>query len=140
VAGTILVENPYLTRLVGRLDKYEPDLWNHLDRVPLLPANTGREILAEFLGIASQAQNLGNIHLGRNAILTLPREWTLLNIDAAADETIDFSDEWEYRRLLELYKELASELLRRLVQRGLTGSSDDIRCVAQEYRADERLP
>jgi hypothetical protein len=63
-------------------------------------------VLSYFLELACQAQNMLNIELGRASLVTLPRKWLLEKIEAAAKPLLDTNDEWEYRRLLEVYWKL----------------------------------
>jgi hypothetical protein len=100
------MQDHYLNQLIQWLDRYELGLWDHLDRVPLLPRDSGREVLVEFLSLACQAQHVRNIHVGRTAILSLPREWTTRNIESIANDSLNLADEWEYRRLLEVFAQL----------------------------------
>ena len=71
---------------------------------------------------------------GRKEILALPRDRVLEAIECLAEETLLLSDEWEYRRLLELYRKLDERLLQRLVARGLTSADAEIREAAEDFR------
>lgn len=49
-----------------------------------------------------------------------PREWEVQNIERYAQPLVELEDEWEYRRLLEVYQRLDDALVHRLALRGLT--------------------
>src|SRR5262245_49081148 len=99
------------------LDRYHPELWQHLDVVAHLAPDVGAQVLAYLLEYACQAQSELNIMLGRKALLAIPRDWLLKHITAAAEPLLELEDEWEYRRLLELYWELDRELTQSLAER-----------------------
>jgi hypothetical protein len=89
--------------------------------------------LRAALGRACQAQNVSVIERGRREILTLPRDEVLRDIERVAADTLLFDDEWEFRRLLEVYEQLDSELLRRLVETGLRSGNTEVREAAQAF-------
>jgi hypothetical protein len=67
-------------------------------------------------------------------MLALSRERVLELIEDVAVKTLRLSDDWEYRRLLEVYERLDEGLLRRLVASGLTSSNPAVREAAEDFR------
>jgi len=88
--------------------------------------------LGEYLELACQAQNTANIERGRRGILSLPRAWTVAHIEAAAEPLLQTNDEWEWRRLLEVYERLDEALLRKLAVRATSHQDPDIREAGQD--------
>ena len=95
--------------------------------------STIRGQIQDALGLACSAQSDRAIARGRAEILALPREQVLEHIESVATATLPF-EEWEYRRLLELYEQLDTGLLQRLVARGESSSDADIREAADDFR------
>lgn len=126
--------DPYGQRLLTWLNGYGNDLWNNLHRVPGLSASASAEIIAEFVKLACQCQNEGNIVLGRCGIWSLPKDWTVERIKHIAASMLDLNDEWEYRRLLEVYERLDKGLLTQLIDRGLQSKCDEVREAAQDFQ------
>jgi ribosomal protein S18 acetylase RimI-like enzyme len=93
------------------------------------------ETLRSALRLACQGQHMEGIMKGRQKVLTLHREWVLLHLEPVAAESLDLSDEWEYRRPLELAALLDAGLVQRLVWRGLASSDPDVREAAEDFRA-----
>ena len=93
-----------------------------------------RDQIRNALEYACRAQSMSAITRGRTEILSLPRARVLEVIESVAVETLPLSEEWEYRRLLELYRELDAGLLRRLVASGLASADADIREAAEDFR------
>jgi hypothetical protein len=116
-----------------QMDSFRKDLWQHLDTVPLLVENLAREVVSYLLELACQAQNERNIVLGRAALQAIPRQWLLLRIEAAAEPLLSLDDDWEYRRLLEVYESIDAGLTAALTSRGLASSNPEIREAAQDF-------
>jgi hypothetical protein len=62
----------------------------------------------------------------------MPRHWVLEHMASVASAALDLSDDWEYRRLLELFDLLDPELLRRFVLPGLSSADPDVRKAAED--------
>jgi hypothetical protein len=95
-------------------------------------------ILRDSLLYACQASGAPAIIKGRKKIFALPRQWVIDNIHKIAQEILNLSDEWEYRRLLEIYKELDEELLKMLIAIGLENSNEEVRETANDFLCDKR--
>ena len=119
--------HPYEERYRGRMDTFQKDLWAHLELIPFLQIVTGNAVLAYLLELSCQSQNAFNVELGRNALLALPRTWLLEHIEVAAEPLIQLNNNWEFRRLLELYSLLDTTLARQLALRGITDPDAEIR-------------
>ena len=125
--------DPRAQRLIKWLDGFEQDLWNNLHRVPELSRSASAEIVGHFLELSCMTQHAGNIQLGRTGILELPRPWIVERIEVIATNVLSLDDEWQYRRLLEVYKELDKGLLLRLVAHGQSSHDDVIKEAAQDF-------
>jgi hypothetical protein len=93
------------------------------------------DALRSAVQLACQPQNVGQIVAGRQQVLAMPRPWVLEQIEHVATEALDLTDSWEYRRLLELARQLDAGLVRRLVVLGLDSSDPDVREAAEDFRA-----
>lgn len=128
----------YLEAVIAKVNSYSDNLWDNLDQVPKLPVDASRPLLAHFIVLSCQCQNVANINLGRHAILSLPREWVANQIQSIANEQLDLNDEWEYRRLLELYEQLDKDLFTAHISLGLSSSDPEIVAAAVEFRDDTK--
>jgi hypothetical protein len=120
------------------MDSYHKDLWAHPDQVPNLDPHKARDVLSCLLDFACRAQHVRNIQLGREVLLAIPRDWLLAHIEAAAQPLMETNEDWEYKRLLELYERLDAALARGLAERGLSSPNQDIREAGQGFLATER--
>jgi len=128
----------YGTSYKQRMNAFQEGLWERLDTVPTLDPQTRDAVLQYLLELACQSGNIANISLGRMALLALPRQWVLGTIERTAEALLDWEDDWEYRRLLELYQLLDQTLVHHLVARGLTNSNRAVRETAQEWAESTR--
>ena len=100
----------------------------------MLGANLSVEALRSAVQLACQPQNAGRIVAGRKQVLDLPRDWVVGNFVQVAAEALDLSDNWEYRRLLELAELLDAALVKQLILVGLQSEDPELREAAEDYR------
>lgn len=125
---------PYDVRFKEAVDAILPDLSRDLSRATTLDEASADRLLSLILGLACQAQNVRNITLGREACLELPRQWLLNRIEKAAFQFLDWkTDDWEFRRLMEVAALLDHGLVSRLAQNGLSSSNTEVVKAAREY-------
>lgn len=89
--------------------------------------------LRAAVGPACQPQNAWRIVRGREAVLAMPRSWTLEHVGAIAEEMLDLTDYWEYRRLLELLHLLDPTLVLHFASRGLASPDADVKEAAEDF-------
>lgn len=76
-----------------------------------LDDDTAERIVGEFLSWACRPQNELPISIGRKCLTAFPTDWVSEKIKKTADISIDITDDWEYRRLLELCDLISPQLL-----------------------------
>ncbi len=116
-----------------QMDSFQPGLWQHLEAVPTLEPPTREAVMRYLLELACQAQNINNILLGRMTLLALPRDWLAQHIERYAEPLMEREDEWEYRRLAEIYEQLDFYLLLRHIERGQASPNSNIQEAAQDF-------
>ena len=90
-----------------------------------------QDLFDELVRLASVGH--ADVALSREAILALPRDWVLANLDAHAEPVLRVGTYEEYRRLLELYVRLDPDLTRRLATRAAAHHDDDIREAGEDF-------
>ena len=128
-----MIEDRHEKSFKRRLDAFEEDLWARPERVSLLEPSKATEVLAYVVKLACRSQHSHNIQLGRDFVMALPRAWVLERIEQVAEPLVQLNDDWEYRRLLELYESLDDGLLLRLAKRGLQSSNPEIQDAANDF-------
>jgi hypothetical protein len=122
----------FTTDLNTKIDAVYPDASRRLDRIDELPDPAGKRIVHTLLEEACQSQHLGKILAARTAMRTLPRAWLARVLQDAIEEVVDLKDEWEYRRLMELLKDLQSDLYHSYIAFGIAAGSGEIYEVATD--------
>jgi hypothetical protein len=112
---------------------FMPQLWDHLDTVPSLPLDTALAIVKYLLSLSCQASHIRPIQLGRRSLLRIPRAWLLEHLVDAASTTLDLSDNWEYRRYLEICSLIDPVFAEKVVQQCLSSDNIDIREASDEF-------
>jgi hypothetical protein len=106
-----------------------------LEIVAMLPLEERKELLPDLLAVAAYA----GAHMVRaqELILSFPKDWLLINIDAAASPILEQGDAEEFRRILELYSQIESTLLARLVERASSHPDPDVRAAAEDFMSSK---
>jgi hypothetical protein len=87
------------------------------------------QLLPELIYISTAP---GYARKAREIILSIPKEWLLLNVEEAAESIMKTNDEEDFRRLFELYLEIDRELAVKLTARILNHSDEYIREIGQD--------
>ena len=131
----------FTSELNHKIDSLYPDASSHLDRIGEWPDSAGRMIVNTLLEQACESQNVGRILSARTALLSLPRDWLSRLLPGAIRDVVALDDEWEYRRLIELLKDLDRPLFEAYVDYGLAAGQGEIYEAASDLRdADEGQP
>jgi hypothetical protein len=122
-----------------------------LDRVEMVrdALRTGRDVMAACRVIGAMnpeelkqlfdvlvewaSTGHGLVHVFRDAILSLPREWVFARIEDAAEPFLQEGTYDEYRRFLELYVDLDRGLTLKLARRAAAHEDEDIREAGEDY-------
>jgi hypothetical protein len=120
------MNNPFLNDMSRKLNSLHPGASDRIDRIDELPDPVGRSIVNTLLQQACQSQHIGSITSARQAMLAIPPVWLSRVLHDAISDVVDLNDEWEYRRLIELLKELNSGLLRVYLDYGMESGSGAI--------------
>lgn len=110
-----------------------------IDSVDCFPFTIKYKILKMFVEWACQSQNIGAIELGREKVSSFDKRFLKEHLINVAKCTLDLSDEWEYRRFVELVMVDIPDLKDKAVEMGILSGNDDIREAANDYRIMERL-
>ena len=108
------------------LDKFHHDLAENLHILPTLEESVSSNALRFLLEWACQSQNSRNIQLGRDGLKSIPRDWLLSNIEKETKACLNLEDEWEFRRLTEIYFDLDIGLAKKLAQVGLQSENEEV--------------
>ena len=90
-----------------------------------------KQLFEELVFFASFSH--GAVGAIRELIKTLPKEWVISNIERLAEPLLVNGTYDEYRRLLELYLEIDTELTKRLAKKAIQSKDFDIREAGEDF-------
>lgn len=102
--------NTWERRIIEDLDSVKIGCYDDIGNLHKFPQELSRQILRKLIEWACQPQNDTLIVLARKKVDEIDKEWLTNCFLDVAKECIDFSDYWEYRRLLELIVFVLPEL------------------------------
>ena len=126
--------NMYELWLIERLGKIENFQYNEISNLHQYPLSISEQVLRVLIENSCLGQNYAPIELGRKKIDEIDKEWLKQHFLAVAESCIDFSDDWEYRRLLELIVCVIPELKVAALEFGKDSENEDILEVVEEYK------
>ena len=129
------------------MDTYEKRIMDDLESVPVgcqsdinnlhkYPQELSKQILRRLIEWACQPQNDTLIILARKKINEIDKDWMKVHFLDVAKECIDFSDYWEYRRLLELIVLVLPEVKTMALKICEDSEDEDIREVIEDYKEE----
>lgn len=125
--------DPFTDRIMQSVESAAPGISCVLHTVPALRSDVALRVLQEAMSFACQATHTGVIVIARQVIAEMPRDWLRENLIVAAKARLNFDDDWEYRRLLELTAQVCPDLIVRLIPLGQESTNPEVREVAEDY-------
>ncbi len=126
--------NRYEKRIIDDLETVQVGCYSDVNNLHKYPEELARQILKKLIEWACQPQNITPIVLARKKIDEINKDWLKHCFLDVAKECIDFSDYWEYRRLLELIDCVIPELKAAALKLCEDSEDEDIREVLEDYK------
>ncbi len=119
-----------LRDIVNRIDGFQYDEIINLNKYPM---EISEKVLIVLIEFACLGQNLAPIKLGREKIGEIDKVWLLEHFIEVSKKCINFNDEWEYRRLVEVVVEMIPQLKNDILEIGKNSSNPEIIEVVEDY-------
>lgn len=114
------------------LEKILPGSFSNLENIEDFGQEKACHVLKVLIENSCLATNVGVITAGRELTKRVPKSFLIKNIESQIESSLDLSDEWDYRRLLELLDIVLPELTNKYVQIGLK-MDGDIKEAAEDW-------
>lgn len=121
-------------RIIDDVDTIQVGCYYDVVNLHKYPEELACQILKKLIEWACQPQNVTPILLARKKIDEINKDWLKHCLLDVAKECIDFSDYWEYSRLLELIVCVIPELKSEALQLCEDSEDEDIREVLENYK------
>ena len=129
------IKNPYEIWLRDEVNKVSDGIYDDIQHLDQYPLTVAKQVLGILIQNACLGQNDGPIRLGRKKTgEIINHDWLVQYFMEVADQNIDFSDEWEFRRLAELVILCVPELKESVLAKGANSEDEEIREAAEDYR------
>ena len=127
--------DPYMKSIVNEINAVSEDIFDNIRDLDKYPQEVSKKVLCLLVQNVCLGQNCAPIEIGRKKIGEIAnRQWLIKHFMEIADENIDYSDDWEYRRLVELVVLHVPELKENVLAKGADSENDEIREVVEDYR------
>lgn len=126
--------NRYEVWLIEELQGIDNFLYDDIKLLDTYPLEVSKQVLKVLIENSCLGQNYEPIELARKKINEINKNWLRQYFIEVASSCIDFSDEWEYRRLVELVFFVIPELKQKILEFGLKSENEEIREVVEDFQ------
>ena len=126
--------NRYETWLIEELQKIDNFPYQDIKLLDKYPLEVSQQVLKVLIENSCLGQNYEPIELGRKKINEINKNWLKKYLIEVASTCIDYSDEWEYRRLVELVFLVVPELKQKILEYGEKSENEEIREVVKDFK------
>lgn len=126
----------YADRHYEQLDAFHLGLGRQPELIASLPADLSITVLRYLLSLACESQNDVHIGLGRGTFAAMPSDWLATCIHPVAESRLDLTDDWECRRLIELYSLIDSPLAMTFAESCAASTNPEIVDAGRDYIDD----
>lgn len=126
-------KNSYEDMIENKINKISENIYNDLKNINFYPIDMAKKVLKILLEYACISQNITPIEISRRKIGEMDEQWLRNNIQDISSACINFGDEWEYRRFVELIKITVPDLLEWIFEIGKKSTNEEIREVVADF-------
>lgn len=126
--------NRYETWLNKEIQSIENFPYEDIKLLDKYPLEVSKQVLKVLIENACQGQNYGPIEISRKKINEIDKNWLKQYFIEVANTCIDYSDEWEYRRLVELVIFVVPELKQKIFELGVQSENEEVREVVEDFQ------
>lgn len=121
----------WLSEEIQNIDNFPYEDIKVLDKYPL---EVSKQVLKVLIENSCLGQNYGPIEISRKKINEIDKVWLKQYLIEVASTCIDYSDEWEYRRLVELIIFVMPDLKKEILKLGAQSENEEVREVVEDFR------
>lgn len=125
--------NPHEAMLIKRLEKEIGFSYADINSVDEYPIDVAKAVVKLLVENACQGQNISGIELARNNLKKVNKDWLKKYFFDITRECIDYSDDWEYRRLLELADEILPDVIKDIINVNINSDDEAILEIIEDF-------
>lgn len=128
------MKDRYETILMEAVNKISDKIYGNIKYLDQYPLYIAKQVLGILIQNACLSQSYRLIELGRNKIgEIMNHNWLIEHFMETTDENIDYADEWEYRRFLELVMLCVPELKDIALAKGMHSENEEVLEAAADF-------
>lgn len=128
------MKNEYEQSLTKYLQQNLNFQYDEINRLHQYPLQESLRVLQELVEYACLSQNYVAVELGRKKIKEIDKEWLKIHLFEVANKCINFNDDYEYSRLVELVLLVTPERENEVIRIGLNSENIDVKEIAEDYQ------
>lgn len=126
--------NIYEAWLIKRIQSIDGFPYEDIKVLDKYPLDISKRVLKVLIENSCLGQNYEPIDISRKKIDEINKEWLKQYFFEVANICIDYSDEWEYRRLVELVVFVLPELKQEVLKLGAQSENEEVREVVEDFQ------
>jgi len=126
--------NMYETWLIEQIQSIDNFPYEDIKILHKYPLDVSKQVLKVLIENSCLGQNYGPIDISRKKINEIDKDWLNQYLLEVASTCIDCSDEWEYRRLVELVVLVLPELKQEVLKLGAQSENEEVREVVEDFQ------
>ena len=126
--------NMYETWLMEQIHSIANFQYEDIKILDKYPLDVSKQVLKVLIENSCLGQNYGPIDISRKKINEINKDWLNQFLLEVASTCIDCSDEWEYRRLVELVVLVLPELKQEVLKLGAQSENEEVREVVEDFQ------
>ncbi len=126
--------NMYETWLIEQIQSINNFPYEDIKILDKYPLDVSKQVLKVLIENSCLGQNYGSIDISRKKINEIDKAWLNQYLLEVASMCIDCSDEWEYRRLVELVILLLPELKQEILKLGAESENEEVKEVVEDFQ------
>lgn len=126
--------NMYETWLMEQIHSIANFSYEDIKILDKYPLDVSKQVLKVLIENSCLGQNYGPIDISRKKINEINKDWLNQFLLEVASTCIDCSDEWEYRRLVELVVLVLPELKQEVLKLGAQSENEEVREVVEDFQ------
>jgi len=130
-ASSAFIQNPINRVKIIKKGLHDKNRQTAIFFLEYLNQDETKELFGDLVYLASFGH--GAILAIRDSILSLPKDWVLSRIETVVEPYLSDDDDETYRRFLELYARLDTELVHKLAARAIKSNNPEIKEAGMDF-------
>lgn len=127
--------NPYFPNFLAFMDSIEngKSIMKDWSLIEKIKDENSDKIISHLIELACDAQNIGNINIGRYFLQKSPKDWLIKRLKRLINSFLDNGDYWNYERALELLSTIDKSITKEIATKAVRHTDLEIKEVGRDF-------